>query len=118
MSYRQSSYDPLATSVGGKPLRPFNWVQWTGVGMVALGVALTLAMLAGEFGIPWLRPLRHAPVTMPMLIGVLLVNSRREPVPDSAPELAAARRKWLAITVAVCGVILGAAAVLSIATGA
>ncbi|MCW3796283.1 hypothetical protein OMW55_00465 [Sphingomonas sp. BN140010] len=114
MSYRQSSYDPLATSAGGRPLRPFNRVQWTGVALIVLSLLLVAAMLAGEFGLTSFRSLRHAPVFIPALIGSLLVNSRREPVVDPAPELAAARRKWLLITVAVCGVILGAAAVLSL----
>ena len=114
MSYRQSSYDPLATAAGGKPLRPFNRVQWTGVALIVLGVVLSLAMLAGAFGVPWLGSLRHAPVFLPALIGSLLINSRREPAADPAPELAAARRKWTLITVAVCGAILGVAAVLSL----
>jgi hypothetical protein len=114
MGYRQSSYEPLATSYGGRPMRPFNWVQWTGVGLIGLGLALVLAMLAGQLGVSWLRPLRHAPVFIPALIGSLLINSRREPVVDPAPELAAARRKSLLITAIVCAVILGAAALISL----
>ena len=118
MSYRQSSYDPLATSVGGRPLRPFNWVQWTGVALVGLSLVLVVAMLAGELGVSWLRPLRHAPVFIPALIGSFLINSRREPAVDPAPELASERRNWLIRVSAACVLILGLAAVVAIATGA
>jgi len=118
MSYRQSSYDPLATSVGGKPLRPFNWVQWTGVAMIALGVAFALAFLLGQAGlIP--QYLHNAlPGSQLPLIGMFLINSRREPVVDQAPELAGERRKWLIRVSVACVLILGLAAIVAIATGA
>ena len=42
MSYRQSSFDPLAPSAPVGPKRPFNWVQWLGVGCEAAALGILL----------------------------------------------------------------------------
>jgi hypothetical protein len=111
--YREHSFDPSATTSYGRPLRPFNWVQWTGVAFAVASIAINVAFLAGEAG--WIPKAIGSPAiaTGPLLVGVALINSRREPITDPAPELAAARRKWLIITVAVCAAILGAATVIA-----
>jgi len=99
--YRESSFDPYAgTSNQGPPVRPFNWVQWAGVALILLAVLLNVAFVGGKIG--WWPKLLDTPsvaISLP-LFGIALVNSRRQQVTDAAPELAAARRKWLAITVA------------------
>jgi hypothetical protein len=107
-----SSFDPFSTP--SRPARPFNWVQWTGVALIVVGVALDLAFLAGEAG--WLPKWRAVPSVAftPLIFGVLLINSRRGPTADPAPELAAQRRKWLTITIAIVTVILGAATIIDI----
>jgi hypothetical protein len=111
--YREHSFDPNGTTSYGRPLRPFNWVQWTGVGLAVVSIAINVAFLASAAG--WIPKAIGSPAlaTGPLLVGVALINSRRVEVPDPAPELAAARRKWLIITVAVCAAILGAATVIA-----
>ena len=114
MSYRdRSSYDPYATPVGGRPMRPYNWVQWVGMALVLISVAANLGFLAGEVG--WLPKWHVGPSIgmAPLFLGLILVNSRREPIPDLAPELAPARRRWMIITVSICAVILGVATILA-----
>ena len=108
-SYRQHSFDPNAYEEIGAPMRPFNWVQWTGVGIGVLGIALYAVYFAGRLG--WTKELLDSPMFgFPFLIlGVTLVNSRRHPAHDIAPELAAARKRWLIIIVALCFAIFGAA---------
>ncbi len=111
--YRQSSFDPNAYSQAGRPMRPFNWVQWTGVGLEVVGLGLFLLFLAGKLG--WFPRLADIPPisgTTLMLIGIALINSRRHPYIDLAPELAPARKRLLIITVAICAAALGAAAVI------
>ena len=36
----RSTYDPYASPNYSRPLWPYNWVQWTGVGLLVLGLAL------------------------------------------------------------------------------
>ena len=112
--YRESSYDPMANPRYGRPLRPYNWVQWTGVGLIVVGMAIDAIYFAGRFG--WLSkndaPLLALP---PIMVGAMLVNSRREEITDPAPELAAARKRWLIIVTILCVLILGAAAILDLA---
>jgi hypothetical protein len=113
--YRDTSnYEPYAGPRYGKPLRPYNWVQWSGVALGLFGVAGYLAYAADRLGwlsLGWREP--GALVALP-LIGVALINSRRETIPDLAPELAAARRRWLVIVVTICAAVLGVAAVLAL----
>ena len=109
--YRESSYDPLASPRYGRPLRPYNWVQWTGIGLIVLGLAIDTAYFAGRLG--WIPKGDLPLLTMPLIIaGVALVNSRREQFADPAPELAAARKRWLIIVTILCVVVLAAAVIL------
>ena len=110
--YRQSSYDPQAYQTMGKPLRPFNWVQWTGVVLAAVGIAIDLVYYAGRFG--WITPLfdRSIPSVGLVLAGVGLINYRREPATDVTPDQRAANRGLLVITIALCALVLGLAAAI------
>ena len=96
--YRTSNFDPTHYERGGTPMRPFNWVQWIGVALAAIGVLLSLAVIAAGFGVVSLRPLLHVPTVVPIVIGSLLISSRRHPNVDLAPELAPARPRRLLIT--------------------
>ena len=76
MGYRQHSFDPNAYEQQGKPLRPFNWVQWSGVAAAIVGLAIDAVYFAGKLG--WSKaPLDSPSLAMPfILLGVVLVNSR------------------------------------------
>jgi hypothetical protein len=111
--YRErSSFDPYG--LASRPARPFNWVQWTGVGLDVIGIGLYLVYFAGRVG--WIAPKVSSPmIALPLImLAIPLINSRREPVPN-APELAAARLKWMVGTVIVCAVIFGIAAIIAFA---
>lgn len=115
MGYRQSSFDPNAYERQGPPLRPFNWVQWTGVAVMALGLMIELAYLASRLGWIPLHLKSAAPLPGFLVIGMVMINSRRQPYVDPAPELAAARKRWTLITVAICTAILGTALIIQFA---
>ena len=110
--YRQHSYDPNAYEQAGRPLRPFNRVQWTGVAVGGLGVVLTLLYWLSELG--WIAQdfdvLRTSFVLL--LLGVMLMNSRREPSTLVGSEQLEKNRKLLLITAAICAAVLGAALVI------
>lgn len=113
----RSNYDPYASPRYGRPLRPYNWVQWTGVGLVLVGLALDALYFANRFGwskLAFVTPTLALPV---IFLGISLVNSRRQEVYDPAPDLAAARRKWLLIVTLTCVVIIGIATIIAIWTG-
>jgi hypothetical protein len=114
--YRDTSnYDPYASPRYGKPLRPFNWVQWSGVALIVLGIAIELFYLAAEVGFVAKWAPSPAIAVAPLIIGVNLINSRREELTDLAPELAPARKRWLIYTVLACVIIIGAATIIDIA---
>ncbi|MEO6435146.1 MAG: hypothetical protein ABIP55_05235 [Tepidisphaeraceae bacterium] len=115
--YRQSTYDPDTHERMGRPMRPFNKWQWLGVAFAVAGVAVYLLYLAGRLG--WIAPLLSSPTGGIgfLLAGTALINSRRHPATDLAPELASARKRWMLIIVAICAAILGAATVIQF-TGA
>ena len=116
--YRQSSYDPEAYQAMGKPLRPFNWMQWTGVAFQIVGFALFLEDIAERIG--WLPPLLDLPSITPLmllLIGMTLINSRRGPATDVTPEQRADNRRMLILTVILSFAILGVALIFDL-TGA
>ena len=109
-SYRRHSYDPNVFEQPGRPLRPLNWVQWTGVAMEVIGLCLFLSHLAGKLG--WIAPVGGFQFGfVPMILGAILVNSRREPGTLVGSEQLARNRRVLLITVAICAAVLGAALV-------
>ena len=112
MGYRQHSFDPNAYEQPGAPLRPYNWVQWTGLALGGVGLVLTVLQVAGQLGWvpPWLD--RSPPVFVLLVLGAVLFNSRREPSTLAGPEQLAKNRRLLVITVAICAAILGAALVI------
>jgi len=114
MSYRQSNFDPNAGwGQPGRPLRPYNWVQWTGVGFVFLGVLGYLLYFADKFG--WIDIGVHdaAPFVSLPLFGVVLINSRRAPGCEITPEIR--RKRLLIIIIALAVLILAAIAGFAIA---
>ncbi len=115
--YRQHGFDPNAFERPGRPLRPFNWVQWCGVALGVAGMALYLVDLAGRIG--WIAPLSNTPIVgIGMLIGgSVLINSRRSPSTLITPEQQARNKRTLIIVTAVCVAILGVATVIEF-TGA
>jgi hypothetical protein len=77
--YQQHSYDPNAYEQPGPPLKPYNWVQWTGVALGSIGVLLALVDLTGRLG--WIdKPFDPGTGVIVALCaaGVILVNSRRQ----------------------------------------
>ena len=117
--YRDTTnYDPFANPRYGRPLRPFDWVQWTGVVFDVIGIALYVVYFAGQVG--WIAHKLNSPMYgFPfIMLAIPLINSRREQVPDLAPELAQQRRRMLLVTILVCAVVIGAAVLIHIVTGA
>lgn len=111
--YRQSNFDPNAYEKPGKPLRPYNWVQWTGVALTVLGVVGYLAFATDRIGWTHLG-LRDASAVISLpIIGAALINSRREPGTPMTPEQIARRRRILLVVLGVA--ILAALAGFSIA---
>jgi hypothetical protein len=111
--YREHSFDPNAYEHPGPPLKPYNWVQWTGVAIGSVGGALITLYLLGRIGLVprWIDDPSPAPFML-LVIGMFLVNSRRAPPTQVSSEQLAKNRRVLLITVAVCAVILGAAALI------
>ena len=109
--YREHNFDPYAYEQPGRPLRPFNWVQWTGVAFELLGLGLFLAQIAAQLG--WIAPFVGTGLGFAaMIIGMVLINSRREPASQVDSEQLAKNRRVLLITILVCAAILGAAVVI------
>ena len=108
--YRESSYEPNAYQRPGSPMRPYNWVQWSGVGSALVGMGIALAYLAGRAG--WI----HDPLDSPMpaiifvMLGSVLINSRREP--GSGPVRVTSRRTLIVIMVGLVAFAIGLAAAL------
>ena len=115
--YRQHSFDPNAYQDPGPPARPYDWVQWTCVAVVALCCAIELVHFAGWLG--WIEPLfdESPRAFLFVILGLALIYSRREPPHDVAPELAAQRRTWLLIIVTATVVIVGIAFIADIVVG-
>ena len=112
MGYREHSYDPNVHEQAGAPMTPFNWVQWTGVAIGTVGIFLFLANILGGLG--WIDPIVEdsSAGLIPTLVGAALVNSRREPSTLVGSEQLARNRKVLLITVAICALLLGVAAII------
>jgi len=113
--YRQSNFDPNAAawSQPGPPLRPYNWVQWTGVAIAVIGAAGCIYYLLGKAGVVP-RLLDDAmPFAVLPIIGATLVNSRRAPGRQLSPETR--RKRLLIILVALAVLVLAAVAGFAIA---
>jgi hypothetical protein len=108
MSCRQSSFDPNAYEKPGKPLRPYNWVQWTGVAIASIGMLGCLLFLANEVGVVHLGLKEPGPFIALPMIGMFLVNSRREPGTPMTDEQIARQRR---IAFIILGVALVAFAI-------
>ena len=102
--YREASFHP---STGGpeygRPLRPFNKWQWTGIAFMALGVGVMLSVFAARLG--WIRQTGDLlPLGSTLCIfGGLLVGSRREVL--SPEESASHQRRALIGALAICAVV-------------
>jgi hypothetical protein len=112
MSYQQSNYDPNAYEQPGPPIKPYNWVQWTGVGLIAVGIAILLAYLAGRVGL--IDPVinRIQPAFFLPFLGTMLINSRRAPSVPITTEQRERNRRVLVITLIVCATVIGGAALV------
>jgi hypothetical protein len=111
--YRQPTFDPGHWEPQGPPLKPYNMVQWTGVGISVLGTAICLYYLLGKLG---LVPAIDSPMPGAMLplIGVTLVNSRRAEIPEEKrAEYREKQRRvtYIALAVAAVAALIGFAAV-------
>jgi hypothetical protein len=105
MSYRHSSYEPLAAEVPGRPLRPYNMAQWLGVVMTAAGLALGHAHIAARLG--WLPSLLDS-AAIPfwlVILGSFLVGCRREPGRLQTPSEVRRGYRLFAATLAIGAVL-------------
>jgi amino acid transporter len=102
--YRQHSYDPNTYERPGKPLRPYNWVQWVGVVICSLGAIGCLLYIANEIGLIDLGLKEPGPFIALPMIGIFLVNSRREAGTPMTGEQIERQRK-------IAFIVLGAALV-------
>lgn len=111
--YREHSFDPNVYDQPGPVLKPYNWVQWTGVAVMAVGAGIILVEWAGKLGwLPrWIGDAGFTPVSV-MLLGSVLVSSRRAPGTPIEEEQRARNKRTLLITIAVCAALLGAAMVI------
>jgi len=109
VSYRQSTYDPLAVVRSRRPKRPFNWVQWIGVGMEAFAIVWLLVVTAGALGWFGLHRVEVQPATGFAVIGMLLINSRMEEGDPISEEQRRRNQKWLLWTSVI---LVGIAAIL------
>jgi len=109
MSYRQSSYQPLAYDLQGPPLRPFDGKQKIGVAMVAAALLVFAYSLVSETG---LVPPIHAstvPAAPLSLIGMLLIHSRRRVIPPEEQDAFRAKQRrdtWLGLGLATVVILL------------
>ena len=106
----QSNFDPYASPQYGRPLRPYNWVQWSGVGFILLGLAVDLVYFAGRAG--WTSQLLDSPTVSfpPIFLGAMLVNSRRETLSTEART--PSRRLLAIIAIALVAFAIGLTAAL------
>jgi len=110
----RSSYDPYAGPSYGRPLRPFNWVQWTGVAVAVAGIVFEIAYLASQAG--WMRKFADTPTigSSLVLLSIPLINSRREIIAPVAEEQRRRNRRVLLITLAFVVPVLVAAAAIDL----
>ena len=111
--YREHGFDPNAYEQPGPPLKPYNWVQWTGVAIGSVGAILVTLDVLARIGwtTRWIGDPSPAPFFL-LILGTVLVNSRRAPGVEVGSEQLAKNRRTLLITAAICAAILGAALVI------
>ena len=116
--YRQTSFDPNAGAHYGPPLRPYNWVQWSGVVLMALGFLVLIAFAAAKAGLIGFRAEDSLPLvgSNMVLCGTLLQSSRREEA--SAPSIGDIDRRWVLLGLLVLSAALGAAIAILSSKGA
>jgi hypothetical protein len=115
--YRQRDLDLNGGGDTGPPLRPYNWVQWSGVALALVGIGIDLVYLAGRAGLtPRLLDSPSVGIALP-LVGAALINSRRQPGQPSDPE-ALGRRRTLAFTVAGAAFVVGLVVAILLSKGA
>jgi hypothetical protein len=97
----RTAFDPSAGGGHGRPLRPYNWVQWLGVASLFVGAAVSLAYIGGSLGL--VPKLLDSPMlgTAFVVMALPLINSRRQDVPLS-PETRRQRTIIIAAAFAVC----------------
>ena len=108
--YRQHGFDPGHWEPMGPPLKPYNWVQWTGVAFAALGIVGYLAYAADRLGWISLGLGSPAPFISLPLIGVALLNSRREELTEEKRDEyreKLRRRTYIALAVALVAAAIG-----------
>jgi hypothetical protein len=105
----RSGFDPMAGGSYGPPLRPYNWVQWTGIAFMGIGILAVGAYILGRTGLLPNRFDDVFPGIMLLGIGSMLINSRRQDVPLT-PE--ARRRNAIIIALALAVSIAVAALVI------
>ena len=112
--YRQHSFDPNAYEQPGPPLKPYNWVQWTGVAIAVVGAALITLDLLGRFGIVprWIEDTSPAPFML-LVVAMFLINSRRGPARQVGSEQLGKNRRLLIFAVAISAAIIGTALVVA-----
>ena len=111
--YHRHSFDPNAYEQAGAPLKPFNWVQWTGVAIGFVGIMLITLDVLGRIGWTprWIDDPSPASFML-LVVGMTLVNSRREPGTIINAEQRGRNKRVLIVTVAICAAVLGAALVV------
>jgi hypothetical protein len=110
--YREHSFDPYAYEQPGRPMHPFNRVQWCGAALIVTSITTLLLYFAGRAG--WIVPLVEGVQvsTMLSIFGLALINSRREPGTRVGSEQLQRNRRVLLITVAAVAAILGIATII------
>ena len=99
--YRETGFDPDVYEQPGKPLKPYNWVQWTGVALALVGIGIDLVYLGGDAGItPKLLDSPSIGIALPLL-GAALINSRRQPGQPLTPERKRRNAVLILVTIAV-----------------
>src|SRR5689334_9059457 len=100
--YREHSFDPNVYERPGPVIRPYNWAQWTGVAITAIGIGMAALLLLGTMGVipQWIKP--SSSPFMLMLVGTSLTNSRRHPGTPITDEQRARNRKMLIVISIAC----------------
>jgi len=111
MSYRETSFDPMASPRYGRPLRPYNKVQWIGAAITVAGIAVILAAFVSRLGLFALDTSDWLPMaTTFCALGTALVSSRREVL--STETRTPSRRLLIVIAIGLVAFAIGLTAAL------